>query len=339
MAATKKKQSLVFPSHVRQAVSKNPPDYTGELVRLLDDINTVSHGIAAYCRSGSEDSTYGDAGASRGRLDPEVATRHLFKALTHDGYACLIVEKNHDAPLAFPEDALYGLYIVTLSSLDTDFDVTEAPMCGTIFSVYKRTSLPSTPGKIKDIQQPLSAQVASGYIVYSSAVSLYYTVGNGTHSFVLQPVAKQYFHDPTEPMEFKIGCNDVYTDTATLYSGKYSALSRAVKDTIMNADPRGRIFDHNCFVASVHSAMTSGCLVVLFDTNLLCEAGPAAMICEQMGGKATDGKGKRILDMAVKEKLRENTTFVAGPAQLVDEVERRWSEIEGANGRDRKSVV
>lgn len=30
--------AVVFPSHVRSALSKAPTDYTGELVRLLDDL-------------------------------------------------------------------------------------------------------------------------------------------------------------------------------------------------------------------------------------------------------------------------------------------------------------
>ncbi len=40
--------AVVFPSHVRSAVARAPTDYTGELVRLLDDLqvrvgNSTTH--------------------------------------------------------------------------------------------------------------------------------------------------------------------------------------------------------------------------------------------------------------------------------------------------------
>lgn len=77
-----KKGATVFPSHVRRTFQRFPTDYTGELVRLLDDLSTATHSIAAYVTEGSENVRYGTAGASGG-LNPIVASKKLYKALSH----------------------------------------------------------------------------------------------------------------------------------------------------------------------------------------------------------------------------------------------------------------
>ena len=93
-----KKGATVYPSHIRRAFSRFPADYTGELVRLLDDISTVTHSIAAYVRQGSESFQYGHI--PNVGLDPAVATKQLYKALCHDGYICVILDKNQPTPLS-----------------------------------------------------------------------------------------------------------------------------------------------------------------------------------------------------------------------------------------------
>ena len=93
------KAAVVFPSHVRRSFGRKPVDYTGELVRLLDDISTVTHSIAAYVSERSESAQYGAPVQHEGTLDPAVATRKLYRSLSHDGYACLILEKRMKIPL------------------------------------------------------------------------------------------------------------------------------------------------------------------------------------------------------------------------------------------------
>lgn len=93
-----KKAATVFPSHVRRTFGRMPTDYTGDLVRLLDDISTVTHSIAAYINEGSESVQYGTI-QSATKLDPAVATRQLYKALSYDGYCCLILERHTETPM------------------------------------------------------------------------------------------------------------------------------------------------------------------------------------------------------------------------------------------------
>lgn len=197
------KAAVVFPSHVRRTFQRFPTDYTGELVRLLDDITTVTHSIAAYVTEGSEKVLYGSVGDITEGLDAAVATKRLYGSLSRDGYACLFFDKNTEAPLTMPEDAPHGSYVVMCSPLDTEPNSVEQAICGTIFSVYKRRSPASLPGRLMDLQQKLGDQVAAGYVLYSSATTLFYTLGgqHGAYSFCLHPVAsKSYIFRLRAPM-------------------------------------------------------------------------------------------------------------------------------------------
>lgn len=285
-----RKAAVVFPSHVRRSFSRAPTDFTGDLVRLMDDLSTVTHNIAAYVAIASETTEYG-ASQNRRELDAVVATKQLYKSLSHDGYACILLEKHHEMPLNLPEDAPYGDYVVMLNALDTD-DCADHAVCGTMWSVYKRRSSPSLPGKLKDLQQSLSEQVAAGYVVYSSATTLFYSLNQGAFSFVLHPVATQYFLQPRTELRIKEGCADVYADSGHLKSNQLNPAIRRVTESF---EPRGSLFDSGCFLANFHGAATSGGVVLAFDVHLLCEAGAMALIIEQMGGKATNTDGERIL--------------------------------------------
>jgi fructose-1,6-bisphosphatase I len=54
--------------------------------------------------------------------------------------------------------------------------------------------------------------------------------------------------------------------------------------------------------------------------RLLYECNPIAFLAEQAGGKATDGKGNRILEIEPKD-IHERVPFVVGSKNMVDKVE------------------
>lgn len=289
--------------------------------------------------SGNESAAYGAVGNLQG-LNVHIPARQLYKALTHDGYCCLLFEKHFTSPLEFPEEAPYGDYVLCLNAMDTDMDTTEHTVVGTFFSVYKRTTPPSTVGRKSDLTQTLCKQVAAGFITYSSAVSLYYTVGQGVHNFILNPVARQFFlsRQSTEAFTLPSGCSNVYTDTESLK--KEQAFKKAVNEVTQEGTPKGKLFALNAFTPSLHEALKSGALVVLFNVHLLCEAGPAAMLIEQAGGRATNGRGRRILDSSISDEEHETnvhatTTFVGGRASLVDAIEKKVEAFERVNGSEK----
>lgn len=284
--------ATVFPSHVRATFRRHPADRTGELVRLLDDISTVTHSISSYVATQHPHPFNSQLDSSTPpTLDPEFATEKLYTTLCHDGYACIILERNREAPLTFSETALQGGYVVMLSSLDADSNSPDNALCGTIFSVYKRRSSPSLPGRLKDLQQHLSHQIAAGFVLYSSATTLYYTMGAGAWSFCLHPVATQYFLQPNHPITLRDAGTDLYAD----YQESRTDRKLGAPALELCAQRGGKVFDNGCMIANYHGAMLSACLFISHDMHLLCEAAPLAYLAEEMGGKATDGAGNRIL--------------------------------------------
>ncbi|CAN8063986.1 unnamed protein product [Agarophyton chilense] len=300
--------STSLTSHVRAHSSHTTKHSSAPLVRLLDDISTVSHSISSYVSQHHHDD-------SSPVLDTSVATTRLYHALCHDGYACVILAKN-DTPFTFSDSAVHGPYVVMLTPLDID-PCEQHLLCGTSFSVYTRASPPSVSGTRLDLQQRLAHQMAAGYILYASATTLTYTMGNGAFSFYLHPVATQYFLQTTKPVKFSTG-NDMYCEYAKLrHDENLGSVAKKLTNRL-----GGRIFDTGCFIADFDAAVRTGGIVLWYDIHLMCEAAPMALLSEQMGGRAIDANCKRILDLAVEDfHVHKTVTFLAGPAHIVDSIQ------------------
>ena len=270
--------SINFETHVRTQFRSSPTDRTGDLVRLLEDIGTVTRSISSYLISNNDIPT---------SSTKEVALQRLYASLSHDGYACIILERNRDAPLTFDESALNGGYVVMLTALDGD--PASHIFCATSFSVYRRRSSTSLPGRLKDLQQKIVDQVAAGYVMYASATTLHYSIGSGVFSFSLHPVARRYFVFQRDENDFQ-GENHLF--------GPHNKLTQTSlgKAAIQIARCTGATsFDSGSLFSDFHAAMFQGGALVWPDVHLLCEAAPLAYLGEQMGAKATNGAGVRIL--------------------------------------------
>ncbi|MEC7240695.1 MAG: class 1 fructose-bisphosphatase, partial [Myxococcota bacterium] len=109
------------------------------------------------------------------------------------------------------------------------------------------------------------------------------------------------------------------------YSSQWTPEMRGYVDTL-KAPGRGLTQRYiGSLVADFHRNLLKGGIFVYPATQksprgklrLLYEAFPLAFICEQAGGKATDGSGN-ILDRVATE-LHERTALVIGNAGMVDE--------------------
>lgn len=304
LSSDNNKSATVFLSHVRRTFARYPVDYTGELVRLLDDIATFTCTTSSAVAERSHSPTYGAVGTGND-ITSENATRQLYRVLAHDGYCCIILAKGVESPLTFDDSVLHGNYVVCVSPLDTDVDATEEQgVAGMMFSIYKRKSSTSLPGRGIDLCQQLSDQVAAGYASFSSATTLHYTMGHGVYSFVMHPVALQYFLQP--PMHLNIPENPtvVYTDRKLLHDKKQpiSAPLAKMVDKLASS-----VFTTGCLVGDLHQLMQTGGVLVATNVHLMCEAAPIAYIMEQSGGVATDETGARILAMAVTHDFNFNS--------------------------------
>ncbi|KAA8499964.1 Fructose-1,6-bisphosphatase class 1 [Porphyridium purpureum] len=312
----KGKAATVFPSHVRRSFKHHPTDYTGELVRLLDDLSLVTHGISAHVAEADEQIRYGKVGNQK--ITSDFVTREVYHSLANDGYACLILSKGTQAPLTFPEYVPHGGYVVCLSPLSYDsLNDHFLSAAGTVFSVYKRKSSASLPGRSMDLQQNLGDQVAAGYCVYSSATTLYYTLGQGLYSFVLHPLARQYFLQPNHKLMWEPNVTCVYLDRNLLRED--TPLAHAVKKFVQ--DHNLRVGDSGCAVVNVALCIQNGGLLVWKDAHLLCEAAPISFLVEQGMGVAVSDQGQRVLDLkSVEGNYHAPLTICCGPASAVEEI-------------------
>lgn len=309
LSADTHKAATVFLSHVRRTFQRYPTDYTGELVRLLDDIAVVTRSIASATSS-----------TTTPLVTPGLATQLLYAALKNDGYACLILAKGTDQPLTFADDVPHGNYVVCVSPLDFD---TSSPspspsphtITGTTFSVYKRRSSASLPGRGIDLKQAADDQVAAGYCCYSSATTLHYTMRHGVYSFVLQPISIQYFLQPAVRI--------LIPESSTVYAARefllrdpsHSPASAALQKSIERY--RSRTFTTGGLVGDLHMLLQTGGILVHEDAHLLCEAAPIALVVEQAGGAAYTSLGKRVLDCGVEEDHNVAVTIVVGSKMIV----------------------
>lgn len=197
--------------------------------------------------------SYGQVGQKA--ITAEHATHMLYRSLAHDGYSCLILAKNREEPLTFPEGVPHGGYVVCLSSLDADPRSVDQPVCGTIFSVYKRRSSASLPGKYIDLQQKGADQVAAGFVTYGASTVLYYTMGHGLYSFVLHPVALQYFLQPDQRLTIEeanyaiYGKRTIISSPTTLGTG----VRRFIEET-----PNVKMYHTGCMAGNVALMLPNG---------------------------------------------------------------------------------
>lgn len=302
------KSATVFLSHVRRTFARHPVDYTGELVRLLDDIATFTCTTSALVAERSIDLVYGSVGTGSD-ISASATVRQLYRVLAHDGYCCIVLAKGVEQPLTFDESVLNGNYVVCVSPLDMDTEGSgETSVAGMLFSVYKRKSSTSLPGRGMDLSQKLVDQVAAGYASYSSATTLHYTMGHGVYSFVMHPVALQYFLQPPVRVSIPENPTIVYTDRKLL-TGNHPLSAPLAK---MVDKLTCSMFTTGCLVGDLHQLIQSGGILIKTNVHLMCEAAPVALIMEQCGGVALDETGDRIMDMAVTDDFNAQVTIVLG---------------------------
>lgn len=303
LAPSTSKAATVFLSHVRRTFQRYPTDFTGELVRLLDDIAVVTRSIASSMTSATP-------------LSPASATANLYAALKSDGYACLILAKDTPQPLTFADDVPHGNYVVCIAPLNYDPSLDPCAISGTLFSVYKRRSSASLPGRGIDLKQELSSQAAAGYCCYGSATTLHYTMGHGLHSFVLQPVSLQYFLQPAQRVSIPEGASTYLPRELALRPKETCQIAAAMQRAEKRF--RGQNFTTGGLVGDLHMLLLTGGVLVREGVHLLCEAGPLALVVEQAGGAALTGTGKRVLDLKVEEDPNVVITIVVGSKAMVE---------------------
>lgn len=249
-----------------------------------------------------------------------IANQHFIEELESCGYIAAIASEENEEIISLNDR---GEYLFATDPLDGSSNIDVNISVGTIFSIFKRTKKGAV--KKEEFYRFGHEQIMAGYVLYGSSSVLVYTCGNGVHSFTLDPV----------PAVFKLTNPAIISpENGTIFSineGNYHTLEKGVKNYIafckeLNSDGKrthtARFM--GSLVADFHRNMLKGGIFIYPATadapegrlRLLYECNPIAMICEQAGGIATNGK-TRLLNTKISS-IHQRTAFFTGSKKMMN---------------------
>jgi len=308
---------------------------TGDLTQILGAITLASKIVHREINKAGLIDIAGSSGLEniqgedQQKLD--VYANEKFKtALAARGRVCGVASEEEDGFVAFPSmEGSSSKYVVAFDPVDGSSNIDVNVPVGTIFSILKRTSDDAGPVQLEDFLQKGTEQVAAGYIIYGSSTMLVYTTGQGVNGFTFDSSIGNYFlsHE-----------NMTYPDTGSMYSIneghsnkfdlglQYYLISCKEKHEELGKPYTARYI--GSLVSDFHRNLIKGGIYIYpgysgtpnGKLRMLYECSPLAMIAEQAGGMATDGRGNRILDIKPTT-LHQRSPLYIGPKFMVDDAE------------------
>jgi fructose-1,6-bisphosphatase I len=267
-------------------------------------------------------------GETQKKLDV-IANEVLVEANEWGGQLAAMVSEEMDAPYQIPNRYPRGGFLLLMDPLDGSSNLDVNISVGTIFSVLRCPEGSKEPDE-KCFLQPGSKQVAAGFTVYGAATILVLTVGNGVAGFTLDKELGSFvmtdpdIRIPPETSEFAINASNMRNWEAPV--------RRYIDECLAGkTGPRERDFNMRwvaSMVADVYRTLSRGGIFMYprdakhkeGRLRLMYEANPMALIVEQAGGAATDGR-TRILDI-VPERLHQRVGVILGSREEVERVTR-----------------
>lgn len=307
------------------------PYASGDLSRLLSDIGIAAKIVNQQVNKAGLGDILGSLssanvqGETQQKLDV-FADEVFISAFQSGGQVCGIASEENDGYLAFDKPlCLKGKYVVLFDPLDGSSNIDVNVSIGTIFSIYRRSSSIGDRANINDFLQPGAEQVAAGYVIYGSSTMLVYTTGHGVNGFTLEPSIGEFclshpnMRIPEDGAIYSMNegnlsqvdakvkayidyCKQVDRKTKRPYSARYIGS--------LVADVHRNLIKGGIYIYPATAKNPNGKLRLLYENN------PLAMIVEQAGGVATDGK-QRILDIRPTE-LHQRTPLYIGSKNMVE---------------------
>lgn len=252
---------------------------------------------------------YGEA-----QLTLDVLANQIFvKELEDSHYTTCLASEEMDDICKIPEEK-QGKYAVVFDPLDGSSLVNANLAIGSIFGIYKSDKIIGLKG---------DDQIASLIVVYGPRVTLIYTAKKGAHEFILNAVGEFVLSKENIKVE-KTAKNFAPGNMRAVSSDKkYEKLvEHWMKEKYTLRYSGGMVPDINHIFMKEQGIFTypgyedapNGKL------RLLYECAPMALLMEQAGGRATNGK-KRILDLSV-ETLDQRTPIYIGSEDEVKKAEK-----------------
>ncbi|CAN5433651.1 class 1 fructose-bisphosphatase [soil metagenome] len=309
------------------------PEASGVFSRLIRDLSLAGKVVSRDIRRAGLLDVTGSTGETnvqgevQQKLDA-IAHQEFEEALRLGGEVALVVSEEADELIPLHPRGSRGRYVVLLDPLDRSSNIDVNVSVGTIFSVFRLPQSVAAPS-LEHALRPGSEQVAAGYIVYGSSTMMVFTSGDGVHGFTLDPTLGEFL---LSHPNLRIPEDGIYYSIDEGNSESFSAELQRYVAWLHRRDPETNL-PHKTryigsFIADFHRNLLRGGIYMYPATQdypqgklrLMYEANPMAMIVEQAGGLASDGR-RRILDIQ-PEDLHQRTPLYIGSPRMVERAER-----------------
>ena len=307
------------------------PYATGAFSRLLRDLMLAIRVISREVRrAGLADilGMTGDAnvhGEAVRKLD-DYSNTAIIRAMRHGGYLCAMASEESEGIIPIPEEVPKGSYVLLFDPLDGSSNIDINVTIGTIFSIYRRVSPDfNRPGEMEDLTQPGYRQLAAGYALYGSSTMLVYTTGNGVDMFTYDPTLGEFLLSSSQLRIPEKGKYYSINEGNTHY---WHPGMREYVDYLKQVDKESNrpysLRYIGTAVADIHRTLLYGG-TFLYPSDrkspngklrLMYEVNPLAMLIEQAGGAAINGR-QRVLDL-VPESLHQASPLICGSPRDVE---------------------
>ncbi|CAI5505819.1 unnamed protein product [Closterium sp. Naga37s-1] len=224
-------------------------------------------------------------------------------------------------------------YAAVFDPLDGSRNIDAGIPTGTIWGLYRSPPSAASPSAAAAADAPASSAgaavlqpgrelVASGYVLYSSAVVAVLTVGQGTHAFTLDESTGEWLLTARDMRIPPRG--QIYSVNDARYFDWPAGLRQYIDAIRQGKGQSGKKYSarYICsLVGDFHRTLLYGGVAMnpRSHLRLLYEANPLAFLAEQAGGKGSDGV-RRILDIEPSGKLHERLPLFLGSPEDIDEL-------------------
>jgi fructose-1,6-bisphosphatase I len=265
-------------------------------------------------------------GESVKRMDV-YANDVFISVFKESGLVCRLASEEMDKPYYIPENCPIGRYTLLLDPIDGSSNIDTNLSVGSIFSIRQQEG-DDADQSASDLLQNGHKQVAAGYILYGASTKLVYSLGNGVHSFTLDPSLGEFI---LAEKSMKI------PESGSVYSlneGNFWQWEEPIRNYVRYVHRQEGYSARygGALVADFHRILQQGGVFLYPGTvkkpegklRLLYESVPLAFLVEQAGGKASTGN-QNLLDV-VPEKLHARSPLIIGSPQNVELVESFYQQ-------------
>ncbi|MCE2502550.1 MAG: class 1 fructose-bisphosphatase [Chlorobi bacterium] len=310
------------------------PYATGAFSRLLRDLMLAIRVISREVRRAGFADVFGTTGDENvhgeavRKLD-DFSNETIIKAMRYGGHLCAMASEEAEGIIPIPDALQKGSYVLLFDPLDGSSNIDINVTIGTIFSIFRRVSPDiDQTGDMDDLTQPGYRQVAAGYALYGSSTALVYTTGNGVDMFTYDPTLGEFLlSNPSIKMPEHGGYYSINEGNSLRWHEGMQNYIAYLKDEDSETKRPYSLRYIGTAVADVHrTLMYGGIFLYPADKKsprgklrLMYEVNPLAMLIEQAGGLAVDGRN-RVLDL-VPESLHQRCPLMCGSVKDVEKAQ------------------